>query len=87
MAISATLMTTFGEERTCYIRLNSCEASNHDVLTPALFRGFLTKEAFEAGNHYVWEQSVEFLADVSLPLWPQAYAALCAQEGFDPTEV
>jgi hypothetical protein len=87
MAISALLMTTFGEERTLYVRLNNAEPSNHGVPTHALFRGYISKEAFDAGSGYVWEKAIEFMADVSLPLWPQAYAALVAQEGFDPTEV
>ena len=87
MAISATIRTVYGEDRQCYIRLNNVEATNHGTPTLALFRGFLSKEAFEDGSHYVWEKSVEFTADVSQPIWPQAYAALIAQEGFPSSEV
>lgn len=87
MAISATITTMFGEQRECYIRLNNVETSNHGVPTQALFRAFLSKSAFESGSHYVWEMSIEFTADVSQPLWPQAYSALVAAENFDPSEV
>lgn len=87
MAISATVTTNFGEDRDVYIRLNNIEANNHGVPAQALFRGFLSQPAFESGAHYVWEGSVEFTPDVSQPLWPQAYAALVAQEGFEDTEV
>lgn len=76
MAILATVKTMYGEERELYIRLNSLESSNHGVATSALFRGFLNQTAFEDGVHYMWEQSVEFVADVSLPLWEQAYGEL-----------
>lgn len=87
MAIKAVVTTQFGEDREVYIRLNNVEASNHGVKSHALFRGFLSKEAFESKAHYVWEKSVEFDASVSGPLWAQAYAALIAQEGFDELEV
>lgn len=87
MAIKATVPTQFGEDREVYIRLNNVEASNHGATSLALFRGFLSKEAFNAGAHYVWEKWVEFTPDVSQPLWHQAYAALIAQEGLDAVEV
>lgn len=87
MAIKATIPTQFGENRECYIRLNHIEASNHGVPANALFRSFLSKAAFDAGSNYVAEFTVDFLPDVSQPLWPQAYAALVAQEGFAPAEV
>lgn len=86
MAIQATVPTQFGEDRNCYIRLNNIEASNHGVPATALFRAFLSQEAFEAGSHFVAEFNVEFTPDVSLPLWPQAYSALAAQEGFESPE-
>lgn len=86
MAITATITTQFGEGREVYIRLNNVEASNHGLPAHALFRGFLSKAAFEAGAHYVWERQVEFAPDVSQSLWPQAYAALVTQEGFDADE-
>lgn len=87
MAIAATVRTQFGEDREVYIRLNNVEVSNHGIPAQALFRGFLSREAFESGAHYVWEGSVEFAPDVSEALWPQAYAALVAQEGFEAGEV
>lgn len=82
MAIMAAVDTNFGESRSVYIRLNNVEAGNHGLPSIALFRGFLSQAAFESGAHYVWEASVEFPADVSQALWPQAYAALKVQESF-----
>lgn len=76
MAVKAKVMTMFGEERDVYIRLNNIEANNHGQPAHALFRGFLSKEAFEAKAHYVWEREIAFKANVGLPLWEQAYAAL-----------
>lgn len=76
MAIQATVKTDFGEERIIYIRLNNIEASNHGVPSNVKFRGFISKEAFESGSRYLWEKDIEFLADVELPLWAQAYDAL-----------
>lgn len=87
MAIKTTVNTQFGEDREVYIRLNNIEASNHGLPSSALFRGFLSQAAFEGGSHYVWEKQVEFTPDVSQPLWGQAYAALCAEEGFEGVEV
>jgi chromosome segregation ATPase len=85
MAIRATVETTFGEERECYIRLNNVEASNHGNMAIALFRGYLSKEAFEARKNYVWEREIEFQADVSQVLWKQAYSAL-SNVDFAPLE-
>lgn len=79
MAIQATVATEYGEERNIYIRLNNIEASNHGVPCSVKFRGFLSKEAFDNGNRYLWEKDIEFLADVNLPLWAQAYEALKAE--------
>lgn len=76
MAIQATVTTKYGEDRSLYIRLNNMESSNHGVASQAKFRGFLSQEAFLAGKHYLWERDVEFVADVALPLWPQAYEVL-----------
>lgn len=76
MAIQATVNTEFGEERILYIRLNNIEASNHGVLSNVKFRGFISKEAFEGGSRYLWEKDMDFLANVDLPLWAQAYSAL-----------
>lgn len=76
MAILATVKTEYGEERNLYIRLNNIEASNHGVPCHVKFRGFLSKEAFDNGSRYLWEKDIEFLANVNLPLWAQAYKAL-----------
>lgn len=76
MAIQATITTQYGEDRELYIRLNNVEASNHGAMASALFRGFISKAKFDAGANYLWEQEVEFVADVTQPLWGQAYQAL-----------
>lgn len=78
MAIKATVQTTYGEDRELYIRLNNVEVSNHGVESRALFRGFLSEEAFNSGKQYLWEHTVEFTPEVSKPLWEQAYRALKA---------
>lgn len=76
MAISATVKTLFGEERNLYIRLNNLESSNHGAESLAKFRGFLSKEAFQAGSHFMWEFDLIFTADVTQSLWNQAYEKL-----------
>lgn len=76
MAITAHLPTSFGETRDLYVRLNNLETANHGLPSTALFRGFLSREAFLAGKGYVWEQEVRFTVDPSRPLWEQAYAAI-----------
>ncbi|WP_157971050.1 hypothetical protein [Pseudogemmobacter bohemicus] len=83
---STAVIKQFGEDREVYIRLNNIEANNHGVPALALFRGFISRAAFEAGAHYVWEASVEFASDVTLPLWPQAYAALVEVHGLEAVE-
>lgn len=81
MAIQATVATEYGEDRSLYIRLNNLESSNHGVASKAKFRGFLSQETFADGKHYLWERDIEFVADVSLPLWPQAYEVLKVEAG------
>lgn len=76
MAIKAKVETMYGEDRELYIRLNNSDVSNHGEVSYAKFRGFLSKEKFDEGAHYLWEQDVEFVADVTQPLWGQAYQAL-----------
>ena len=76
MAITSNQETSFGEVRNIYIRLNSLSASNHGVKSVALFRGFLSKEAFASGKNYVFEKEIELTLDVSQPAWVQSYAAL-----------
>lgn len=79
MAIQATVETNFGERRSLYIRINNVETSNHGVKSKVLVRGFLSKEAFLAKKHYVWETAIECQLDINQPLWPQVYAALKEQ--------
>ncbi|AUR93115.1 hypothetical protein NVP1183O_17 [Vibrio phage 1.183.O._10N.286.48.B7] len=74
MAILATVETQFGEDKELYIRLNNVEASNHGMKATALFRGFISKEAFEDGKNFMYEKEVQFNADVSSNLWEQAYS-------------
>lgn len=75
MAVMAVIKTTFGEDRECYIRLNNVEVSNHGQKATALFRGFISEDAYKSGAGFVWERDVEFDADVTKPIWTQAYAA------------
>lgn len=81
MAILATVLTVYGEERELYIRLNNTEVSNHGVKSTALFRGFLSKDAFDAGSHFMFEKQVEFTANVSEPIWEQAYTVFKKEFG------
>lgn len=88
MAITEKIKTSFGEERECYIRLNNMETSNHGMPAKALFRAFLSQAAFKDGAHYVAEFDIEFDADVSKPIWKQAYVSLIKQENLkDADEV
>lgn len=82
MAILSNQETSFGETRNIYIRLNNLSASNHGAKSIALFRGFLSKEAFESGKNYVFEKEIEFILDAGKPAWAQAYAALKALAEF-----
>ncbi|EOX3456117.1 hypothetical protein ACPFUK_003332 [Vibrio cholerae] len=79
MAVLAKVVTMHGEEKELYVRLNNVEVSNHGVQANALFRGFISREAFDNGFHYVWEREFQFTADVSKPVWEQAYAQLKAE--------
>jgi hypothetical protein len=77
MAVKATLPTSFGEDRDLYIRLNNLEdAQNHGRPPPARYRGYLSEAAYRSGASFVWEDVIGFDADVSQPLWDQAYSAL-----------
>lgn len=87
MAINAEIETNYGETRECYVRLNNVEVSNHGQKAHALFRAFISKEAFEAGASFVAEIPIEFDADVSRPIWGQAYSELIAQSALDAAEV
>ena len=76
MAILATVTTQYGEDRELYIRLNNMNAYNHGVSAEATFRGFTSKVAFDEGKRYMYEHGIVFMADVSKPLWEQAYSEL-----------
>lgn len=82
MAVTASLLTPHGETRELYVRVNNVEASNHGELATFLFRGFISQEAFAAGGSFMWEEEVQGMVDVSLPLWPQAYAFLKSLDEF-----
>lgn len=82
MAIRSTQETNFGETRELYVRLNNVEASNHGFKTNALFRGFVSKEAYDNGKTFVLEKAIEFDADVSQNLWAQAYTQIKALPEF-----
>ena len=86
MAIKAIVETVHGEERELYIRLNGIEVSNHGVESIAKFRGFLSQDKYNAGANYLWEQDVEFMADVTQPLWGQAYQTLKSALNVDVIE-
>lgn len=76
MAITVMLETPYGETRETYVRINSVSASNHGVTSSVLFRGYLSKEAFQSAASYTWEKELEMMLDVSAPLWAQAYGKL-----------
>lgn len=82
MAIQATVTTEYGESRRLYIRVNNIETSNHGVPSNVKFRGFLSREAFDTGARSVWEADMEFMADIAVPLWPQAYEALKSERNW-----
>ncbi|WP_265556576.1 hypothetical protein [Serratia grimesii] len=75
MAIEVTVTNDFGEVGRLYVRLNNAGVSNHGVASTALFRGFTTREAYTEGYRYQYEREIEFNADVTQSVWPQAYAA------------
>jgi len=83
MAIKVSVKTIHGETRELYVRLNNVEASNHGVSSNALFRGFVSQEAFENGSHYIYEEFIKFFPNVDLPLWQQAYDALKSTPGYE----
>jgi len=64
------------DARRAYVRLISFEQlANHGVPAVAVFRAFTSKEAFEQGDKFIEQREVTFNADISQPLWPQAYDA------------
>lgn len=86
MAVLANLETSYGEVRELYVRVNSVTASNHGVESVAMLRGFISREAYEEGKSYVYEDSLEFSPDISKPLWSQVYEEYCNNLGIDCIE-
>jgi hypothetical protein len=85
MGVIATLETTYAERREMYVRLNNIEQlSNHGIMAVARFRGFASKDAFEAGKPFIFEILIEFEADITKTIWKQAYAALKAHDPVTP---
>lgn len=76
MAVNVMLKTPYGETRDTYVRVNSVSTSNHGVSSSVLFRGYISREAFQAGASFTWEKELEMMMDVADPLWVQAYAEL-----------
>jgi len=88
MGIKARVMTKFGEKRDCYVRINNVDdvQNNKDGTTvkPRL-RAYL--DSFENGKPYVWDSveadlKLEFIVDISKPLWDQIYEELIKDEAF-----
>lgn len=87
MAFTVKLITDFGEERELYVRLNNFDQlANHGVPAIARFRGYVSKEAFEAGARFVWEKTLEIEADAPDAPWKLAYAALKAYDPATPVK-
>lgn len=82
MALQAELLTNHGESRSVYIRLNNIDNMTKHTFWNALFRGYISKEAFEGNWGYCWELVVSFKGDENRPAREQAYEALRA---YDPT--
>lgn len=85
MALIIRTQTLFGEERDLYVRINNFEQlTNHSEAGAdrVLFRGYISKEAFEQRRAFVWELALDAPVDVHAPVWSQAYEALKA---YDPT--
>lgn len=87
MAILATVKTVYGEDRELYIRVNNVDVSNHGVMARALLRGFISEQSFNDGSHYMYEETIEFNADVSGNIWEQAYNAFCESIGIESNQV
>ena len=83
MAIKATVVTEYGEQRELYIRLNNVAVSNHGEPAKALFRGFASAEAFATHSRFLYELELDYAADVTQNVWDQAYCALKTVNGFE----
>ena len=87
MAIKAVVKTIYGKDVELYLRINNIDVSNHGVESIALIRGYISKEAFDSGNHYAYQESINFDADVSSNLWEQAYIAFCTLKNIENKQV
>lgn len=77
MAILARVETHHGEERELYIRLDHFERlNNHGAPALAVFRGYISKEAFDARAAFVWELGIELEANAPEKPWELAYSEL-----------
>jgi len=82
MAITVNLEASFGEIRNLYVRLNNISASNHGVVSKALFRGYGSQQMFHDGAPVLWEKEIELMVNASGYVWKQAYQALKGMDGF-----
>lgn len=87
MAIITKVETIHGENRELYLRVNNVEVVNHNVPATATIRGFTSREAYESKKHYIYENVIDFNADVSGNLWEQAYNAFCDNLGIENNQV
>jgi hypothetical protein len=79
MSILATAETVFGDTREIYIklmRLNAVESPGQVAVAQALFLGYTSEAAMNAGKRHIWEREIEIEPDKDQPLWSQAYVAL-----------
>lgn len=76
MAIIAKVETDSGESRELYIALIGFEGLTKHGESSAVFRGFLSKEAFDAGKSFVWEKLISFKTDMAEKPGPIAFEAL-----------
>jgi hypothetical protein len=79
MAVKVNLLTSYGETRELYVRVNNLSVSNHGVDSPVLFRGYLGQAEFQAGGNFVYELEASMAFDVAQPIWEQAYTQLKQQ--------
>ncbi len=90
MAIRGTLVTKFGEERECYIRINNVEnAANHGISWQPRLRAYLVDFTIEASPPYVWasiEAGLEIECEVDLTIpkssWDQMYEQIMVNKDF-----
>lgn len=89
MAVINNLRALSGEDRDLYVRLIALESVPNNqpdgtlsVPAAAVFRGFISQDAFKDGGNFVWERTVEFVPKFRGDIRKEAYAALKAQPDF-----